>query len=745
MAENEKNLDGVITDQALNDPSKDKFGRDEFSKRIAEILINKQTPDHLTVGIYGKWGEGKTTLVNFVKFYLERDYKDQAVYIDFNPWRYKDEEQLLNSFFKQFAQGVTHKLGQSGKKIAKTLLAYSGLIVALAEPVTGLTMFASMGGIDKVKDYAGKAKNFISDNDFSPAISSLEKSLEDSESLEKQKERISEQLKKTGKKYIVFIDDIDRLDNREIQILFSLLKVTADFDNVIYVLSFDPEIVSIALEKTYSESGLNFLEKIVQVPLHLPKARQTDIFNDLLYPGVNALLESFEFALTSEEGRQITDSMSNGLKDRIGTPRMVKRYLNALNFALPILKDETDIHDVIMIEGLRVCYPDTYQYVFENRNLFISGADLFISEEREKKEAKIIEEYLKEKDESLNRLLESLFPRINESRNAMILDEEEERSQLQRVHQQHYFERYFTYSVHRSDISDRSFSEFLDSLESEELSTSTGKAKEFLSSSNEDVFLRKIEEYQHKISDSEAIKLALVLGTLGEVLTKRDDLIVIQGPIRRAAKVITDVIKKLPRESGLSTAKEVLAASTNILLTAEIGRYLHKSVNKDPLFTDDEHQELVDLVAELIKHDAHEEGAFYLRDDLERSTPLLFNLWTHTSKDGEVEEFIIDSFDNDPDKVMSFLKSFTPLIGGQDEKLYGPFEADEYNKVTRLVPPKVISDLLLTKYSEFMSGKVDLDDYLMTNPVEERLANNFAFYYLRDAQDSKENKSDADG
>src|SRR6056297_3189556 len=101
----EENAQELVSDRPLTDPSGDKFGRDQFAKRVAEILINKQTPDHLTIGIYGKWGEGKTSVINFIKYYLENDFTNQAIHLDFNPWRYKDEEQLLNSFFKQFAQG----------------------------------------------------------------------------------------------------------------------------------------------------------------------------------------------------------------------------------------------------------------------------------------------------------------------------------------------------------------------------------------------------------------------------------------------------------------------------------------------------------------------------------------------------------------------------------------------------------------------------------------------------------------
>lgn len=737
MGEGGKNIDKVITDLALEDPAHDIFGRDKFAKRVADILINKQTPDHLTVGIYGKWGEGKTTLINFVKCYLEVEHKEQAIHIDFNPWRYKDEEQLMNSFFKQFAQGITHKLEEQGNKIAKTILAYSGLIVAIAEPVTGMTMFSSLGGIDRIKKSLEKIKNFVTDNDFSPAINSLEKSLKDSESLEKQKQRISKQLEKTGKKYIVFIDDIDRLDSREIQILFSLIKVTADFDNVIYVLSLDPDIVSQALEETYPGSGMKFLQKIIQVPLHLPKARKTDIYNELLYPGINTVLSSYEFALTSDEEREITDSISNGLESRINTPRMVKRYLNALNFALPILKGETNVHDVIMIEGLRICYPDTYEFVFNHRELFISEDELFDPEEWEEKEKHIVEEHLEDKDDSLRFLLKSLFLKL---RDGSMIPIEEEPDPFQRIYSPQYFERYFRYSVPKDDLSDRSFNEFLKSLPTDDFEISVKKGKELLESSNEDVFLRKIEENEDKINEEISLNLILVLAGLGKNFSRRTDLINIRGPVSRVASIIIGQLKRVSHSKRFSLAIDTLKNCTNILLMAEIGRLLHNRSNKEPIFNGDEQRELEELVAKLIKEDAVKNGSFYFREEVKRDAPLLFNLWTYTPDEDEVEKYIIDSFEGKSSNVIEFLKAFTPTRGIIDGKIYyGLFEADQYTKVKRLVSPKIVYEILIKDYESVMQDSGGMNDLFFEGIIEEALAKSFAHYYKRD-DEFKDNK-----
>jgi predicted KAP-like P-loop ATPase len=52
---------------------------------------------------------------------------------------------------------------------------------------------------------------------------------------------------------------------------FRLIKGIADFDNLIYILLYDKQIVANSLEKFKSEKGEKYLDKIVQYPIHVPK------------------------------------------------------------------------------------------------------------------------------------------------------------------------------------------------------------------------------------------------------------------------------------------------------------------------------------------------------------------------------------------------------------------------------------------------------------------------------------------
>src|SRR6266511_2053007 len=86
--------------------------------------------------------------------------------------------------------------------------------------------------------------------------------------------RSLEKLKAEKKQIVIFMDDIDRLNKLEIQAVFRLVKLTADFPYTAYILAFDEDMVSASLAEQFGskEAGRRFIEKIVQVTLPVPPA-----------------------------------------------------------------------------------------------------------------------------------------------------------------------------------------------------------------------------------------------------------------------------------------------------------------------------------------------------------------------------------------------------------------------------------------------------------------------------------------
>src|SRR5215218_4165158 len=83
------------------------------------------------------------------------------------------------------------------------------------------------------------------------------------------RDQLSAELGKLDQPIVVVLDDIDRLSTHEIREIFKLVRLTASFPNIIYLLAFDSHRVEKALEEEGID-GRDYLEKIVQTVIDVP-------------------------------------------------------------------------------------------------------------------------------------------------------------------------------------------------------------------------------------------------------------------------------------------------------------------------------------------------------------------------------------------------------------------------------------------------------------------------------------------
>jgi len=122
------------TDTPITSAKEDKFGRIGFAKQIAGLCSGHNSTSKV-IGVYGKWGEGKTSLMNLVSESLEQ----RILQIQFNPWYFKDEEELLNAFFKVLADKLGRRLNTTRNRVNNLIADYS----------------ESLGVLDVIPDVSG--------------------------------------------------------------------------------------------------------------------------------------------------------------------------------------------------------------------------------------------------------------------------------------------------------------------------------------------------------------------------------------------------------------------------------------------------------------------------------------------------------------------------------------------------------------------------------------------------------------
>src|ERR1700736_4153223 len=98
-------MEFIRLDKAVDTKEEDYFERYEFSKRIATLINKAKYPTSLVIGIYGKWGEGKSSVLNFISAELQ----EGTIKINFNPWYFQDDRQFIKSFFESIAASLGRK------------------------------------------------------------------------------------------------------------------------------------------------------------------------------------------------------------------------------------------------------------------------------------------------------------------------------------------------------------------------------------------------------------------------------------------------------------------------------------------------------------------------------------------------------------------------------------------------------------------------------------------------------------
>src|SRR5580704_9038072 len=232
-----------LDDEPISGLPDDALGRGEFAHRVADTITGRSDTRGLVVAIYGAWGEGKSSVLNLM---AERIAATKGyVLLTFNPWFVETQEQLLRLFLHDLSAAIGRST-KTRQAISKALLRYSDAVGAVAGPVIGAFAGVSPSGEPHVD---GKA--------VGDAVAGVGKALGRAlgdQTLPELRDAVAAALDKAKLRIVVLMDDIDRLDAPEIMALVKLVKLTADFERVTFVLAFDDAVVAEAIAGRYPKA-----------------------------------------------------------------------------------------------------------------------------------------------------------------------------------------------------------------------------------------------------------------------------------------------------------------------------------------------------------------------------------------------------------------------------------------------------------------------------------------------------------
>lgn len=395
-----------------------------YASRVAQGILNYSQNETFIISLEGEWGSGKTSVINFIKEDLKKQ-REKVEILDFNPWLITGIEQIIKVFFDELIK----------------VLSYGSFAVKWNEDIKkDLQTVASLILPDNINIDVGLIKL-----GYKPKGALLPKN---EKTLAQIKEKINEYLRNSGKKIVIIIDDIDRLTDKETELIFRLTKGIADFDNLIYILLYDKKVVTKSLEKFKSENGQKYLEKIVQYPLTIPKPHKTTIKN-LLFKELDKILERLQaeqvdYIFNKETWNQVHLVIEKYIK----TVRDINQIVNIVSFEYPIIATEVNFTDFFIISLVRLKNHSLYELIKNKPNDFFIDEHITFQPEEERK--RIVENFdnnLKEFHEFKD-LLEIVFPIFSEYNYQSLGN-----YKTKYISDIYYFENYFSFSVSDDKLS----------------------------------------------------------------------------------------------------------------------------------------------------------------------------------------------------------------------------------------------------------------------------------------------------
>lgn len=359
----------------------DLLDRHTIINHLYNILCSCKPQKRFVLSLEGKWGVGKSTILRNVKRMLREQQKDIVVIDDFDPWTYGTEESIVENFFCCLLNNNDLKINT-------------------------LEMRKSVSVLSKA------VINSTEKSDWFERTFLKERTVEES------KNQINEYLRLCGKKIVIFIDNLDRINDEKILFLFKLIGNVLDFDRVIFVVSFDPEIVRNIFE-AQSNIGYNYLEKIIQMQIRVPENDKGVLANIVKVCTINLLNR---YGLSNEQIEEYKVFVEN-ICDSIKDIRDYKRVINSVVVKVLNNKSYLSKRDLLTIEYIKMKNFQLYQTIYKNRIYFISEGAMydeemyfttFRKEEHEKKVKTFLEELFdNEENRQYQKMLAKVFPYIN--------------------------------------------------------------------------------------------------------------------------------------------------------------------------------------------------------------------------------------------------------------------------------------------------------------------------------------------
>lgn len=699
-----RTISNLVSGKPLNDKSADEFGYGDFAAHLSKTIAAMKSPEGTVFAVYGPWGSGKTTLLNLIRSEIDAVGIES---IDFNAWSFSSSHDLVRRFFEQLISRFPR--GKGWDEVTRGLADLSEL-VSEALPKTDVGTIAAV--IAKSRSIKKKDLNEL-------------------------KEQITKTLVDKKKRFVVFVDDIDRLDSRAIQDLFSVIKSVADFPNIVYVLAFDFEVVSEILGKLQGINGASYLEKIVQISFNLPVPDRKQLGRVL----ISRLREIWGADMSKDilSSSNFWHLFKEGILPLTTTPRQVNRLAVTLSITFEAVKNEVDAIDFLGMEALRMFSARVYETIRNSPSSFAGPSLGRVSEHKEFHERWIEKENLS-KSGAVMSIVDYLFPKVLASISGGA--ESDSDSTYPRIQSLRAFPAYFRFSVADGAVSMVEMKSLLALADNstdfcEKMRELAGQLQAN-GNSRAQSFFERMEDFYEDVGPQQVYSLLKALFELGDdVWVTDDDISQVENELDTAdvaylmAKlefmglhstgpgyIVWKLLAKVDPKNRFQALMDAMAGAKGVYVTVAVSRFFEaeersaeKKSRKETLFTKGETKKISDWTLARIRQMAKDYELlssaglkqavdFYASHDFEECKEWLSGVLM-------VEEYM-------PTVVELFLEK-SRILGGRYPKDVLRLNVSELGKFASIGELKPLAQLILEQNTQSGTRRIALQKLISIN------------------------------
>lgn len=686
----------VSSDKPITGIKDDLLDRSRFSNALAAALDDWSSPDSLVVGLHAPWGQGKTSVKNFVLETLAAKTERWTV-VDFNPWQWASYGHLNDAFFDEVAVAIGKQSRLKSKDLAARWRSYAarlkgihGIGKSFAIPIqVGLVIVSLLSVLDIIWQH--RLLFFVAmlpvtlltlTGLVSPILEAASEIVHPSgkdteQSLESVRRSLAASLRDNAAKILVVVDDLDRLSPKALAEMVQLIKANGDLPNLLYLLIGDREVLANHLSTELHVNGHSYLEKIVQVSLDLPSAPRWRV-QKILFEGLDTLLvpKPISDLFQPTHWQEVFPALAGYFKDL----RNVNRFLSTLEFNMSMYLEssafEVNAVDLIALEAIRLFEPKLYRVIQLHRSSLLGeiSAEMKTSEQAAMLIDTISEIVTDDRREQVKQLLPALFPVLRMASQGYNIARETQAtwSRDLRIGSVKHFDKYFE-------------------MLSDPRELSNADVQTFLSEETYEGFLKKLHDFaDRKLLDKAIVTLreydsVLALGKIPVVLRSMFDVgdqisreapgMFSASPFLQAEFFVGALFDRLPQESALDTLQKCIEITSGLILPIEVAARTIRRAHEGMLvfsISKDEEENLKALIVSKIEKASINGG-------LERSENLRLVLfyWKEWSGSDVAVRSYTKSLTSSQNGVVLFLKgmvltahSSVPNKKGGSERYY---------------------------------------------------------------------------